>query len=100
MSNDQNASEEPSFAQGDHTQRPGKPKARKPSRQVNAHARSTMSQVTVSVEREVLAGFDQLSAETGVNRQHLMREALGMYAALLASGHRVYAVPGLLRRVA
>lgn len=100
MNNDQNASDEPSVAHGEHTQRTVRTKVRKPARTVSSQARATMSQVTVSVEREVLAGFDQLSAETGVNRQHLMREALGMYAALLASGHRVYAVPGLLRRVA
>lgn len=100
MTNDQNVGDQPSFAQGEHSQRTVKTKARKPARPVNGQGRATMSQVTVSVEREVLAGFDQLSAETGVNRQHLMREALGMYAALLASGHRVYAVPGLLRRVA
>lgn len=100
MSNDQNASDEPSFSQGEHINRPVRTKARKPARTVNSQVRSTMSQVTVSVERDVLAAFDKLTLETGVNRQHLMREALGMYAALLASGHRVYAVPGLLRRVA
>ena len=80
------------------TARTVKPKGRRGGSSPDRQGAATAVQVSITVPRDVVASFDRLSSQTGVNRAHLMREALGMYAALLASGHRVYEVPGLARR--
>lgn len=80
------------------TSRAVKSKGRRGGNTSDRQATATAVQVSITVPRDVVASFDRLSNQTGVNRAHLMREALGMYAALLASGHRVYEVPGLVRR--
>ena len=80
------------------TARAVKSKGRRGGSSSERQGTATAVQVSITVPRDVVASFDRLSSQTGVNRAHLMREALGMYAALLASGHRVYEVPGLARR--
>jgi hypothetical protein len=73
--------------------------ARKPSaRSSPPRVPDTSSQVSLTLPREILQAYDEISRESGVNRAHLMREALSLYAALLATGQRVYQLPG--RRVA
>jgi metal-responsive CopG/Arc/MetJ family transcriptional regulator len=52
-------------------------------------------QVSVQVPREVMNSLDEFAAMSGVNRQHLIREALVAYAAMLEGGCRVYQVPGV-----
>lgn len=80
--------------------KPSRSKGRRTSRTGTSNQATSLGQVTLNVERAVLAQFDEITAQTGVNRQHLMREALKVYAALLQSGHRVFEIPGLGRRVA
>lgn len=75
-----------------------KAKGRRSATASDRPGQSGAVQVSITVPRDVAAAFDRLTQQTGVNRSHLMREALSMYAALLASGHRVYEVPGLARR--
>lgn len=65
-------------------------KARSKSSHSEGHAKSPLIPVTVQLPRDVVASFDQFSAVSGVNRQHLMREALAMYAVLLGSNCRVH----------
>lgn len=84
------------------TNSPETPKAvrrhrRRSARPVEAQGKSTLSQVTIQVPRDVLASFDDFAATCGVNRSHLIREALTAYAGLLDSGCRVYQVPGAIR---
>jgi hypothetical protein len=54
-----------------------------------SHAKGNLFPVTVQVPREVLASYDRFAAVSGVNRQHLMREALAMYALVLKGNARV-----------
>lgn len=63
------------------------------STRVASDGEAGLSQVSVSVSKDILHAFDAISRDTGVNRGFLMREALTMYAALLASGQRVYQTP-------
>lgn len=80
------------------TARTVKSKGRRGGSSPDRQATATAVQVSITLPRDVVASFDRISNQTGVNRAHLMREALSVYAALLASGHRVYEVPGLARR--
>lgn len=82
---------------GDGPGKTSKPKVRRGGKSVDRQRAPSTGQVTVTVQRHVLDAFDQLSEQTGVNRQHLMREALNFYATCLAGGFRVYEVPGLRR---
>lgn len=70
---------------------------RKPARGSDQTSKANLSQVSLYVPRELLASFDDFSAAAGVNRSHLIREALAAYAAMLDAGCRVYQVPGLER---
>ena len=80
------------------TARTVKSKGRRGGSSPDRQGAATAVQVSITVPRDVVASFDRISNQTGVNRAHLMREALSVYAALLASGHRVYEVPGIARR--
>lgn len=75
-----------------------KSKGRRGGSSPDRQGAATAVQVSITVPRDVVASFDRLSNQTGVNRAHLMREALSMYSALLAAGYRTYEVPGLARR--
>lgn len=77
--------------------RPGKRRGRKHARSSDGTVRPGLIQISAQVPRDVIAAFDRQAALAGVNRQHLMREALTAYAALLDAGCRVYQVPGLER---
>jgi predicted DNA binding CopG/RHH family protein len=70
---------------------------RRTGKAVAEYRKTGASQVTVTIPRDVLDQFEQIASETGVNRQHLMREALTMYGAILASGGRFYQLPGVRR---
>lgn len=70
-------------------------KLRRNGRQSESAVRSVNVQVTVQVPRDVMAVFDGFSDVSGVNRQHLIREALTAYATLLDGGCRIYQVPGI-----
>lgn len=78
--------------------RSSKRRGRKTGRSSENQVRAGLIQVSAQVPREVIAAFDRQSSLVGVNRQHLIREALTAYAALLDAGCRVYQVPGLERR--
>lgn len=71
---------------------------RKPARTGEATLKAHLAQVSVYVPRELVAAFDDAASAQGVNRSHLIREALIAYAALLDAGCRVYEVPGIARR--
>lgn len=98
MEENQKTSVESSGEQFETTSKAVGKRQKKTVRSLKVHPASTMQQVTLSVERDVLAVFEDISQATGVNRQHLMREALRMYGALLQTGHRVYEVPNMVRR--
>jgi hypothetical protein len=82
---------------GENLGSPAKGKGRRGAKAVEKQSKSVSCQVTMTVPRGVMEQIDQFSDFTGINRQHLMREALTMYAALLATGHRVYEMPGVRR---
>ena len=82
------------------TPRPVKTKVRRGGISPDRNGQAGALQVSITVPRDVVTAFDRLANQTGVNRAHLMREALCMYSALLAGGYRTYEVPGLVRRVA
>lgn len=67
------------------------------SRKTTGPSKPHLAQLTINVPREVLTSFDQFSADAGVVRAQLIREALELYAALLQSGHRTYQQPGMRR---
>lgn len=87
----------PTGGQADSSAKPAKSKGRGTAKTVQRQRAPTASQVTVTVPRQVLDAFDELSNQTGVNRQHLMREALSFYAHALGGGFRVFEMPGLRR---
>lgn len=98
MEDSQKTSADPSGEQFEATAKAAAKRQKKTGRSLKVHQTATMQQVTLSVDRDVLALFEDISQATGVNRQHLMREALRMYGALLQTGHRVYEVPNMIRR--
>lgn len=74
--------------------RPVKRRGKKTARASESNSRPGLIQVSAQVPREIIASFDRQAGIAGVNRQHLIREALTMYAALLDAGGRFYQVPG------
>ena len=68
-------------------------------RPVAEHSKPGKVQVSIQCPRELLQQFEAFSAESGVNRQELFREALELYGSLLQAGMRTFRHPGY-RRVA
>lgn len=70
-----------------------KSQRRRTAPSVEKQGKATAAQVTVQCSREILAVFDDVSRNSGVNRQQLFREALEAYASLLGRGMRVWKDP-------
>jgi Ribbon-helix-helix protein, copG family len=85
------------LGQGEATSRAVKMPRRRGAKQSDARGQHGASQVSLTLPRELLAAYDQTAKETGINRAHLMREALSMYSLLLAGGGRFYEPP-MMRR--
>lgn len=74
-----------------------KPK-RKPAAASSSRPQAvTVSQVSLMVPRHILAKYDEISELTGINRAHLMREALIAYGVFLEGGLRMSGITGVLR---
>lgn len=66
---------------------------RRSASSVEKQGKSTAAQVTLQCSREILAVYDEVSKNSGLNRQQLFREALETYAALLGRGMRAWKDP-------
>jgi hypothetical protein len=75
-----------------------KRRARSIERSGESKAANRMSSLSIQCPSDVVAVFEAAAVSAGINRQHLFREALETYAALLASGHRTFRQPGMSGR--